>query len=377
MTLPRVRILAACVAASIAMMPPAAWADSPYPQSKVVAGVEFDWTTRVRLAPGSDNWPVTWADDDHQYSAWGDGGGFGGTNTDGRVSLGFGRIEGPRSGYKGSNLWGGKRSAHQASFPGKCYGMLSVDGDLYAAVNDCDCDAGPNRLYNSSDHAASWSAASWTIPGGGGDAAFLQFGKGYTGARDGFVYIYAPMHRWDMPGKRVWLARVPKADIMSWDAWEFYGGTSSAGPVWTSWSKREAVFEDTRVCWAVSVSYNAGLKRYLLCTTHHDPLTERGLGIFEAPEPWGPWNTVARYDTWSGPLGKGSTFFYSFSNKWTTPDGLNFVMIWTGTGDHDAWNTVEGRFRLAPADASASSSLQTPADTLPASPVVPNSHRNQ
>ena len=49
---------------------------APYPPSAVITGVTFDWSTHVRLAPGSDNWPITWADDDHQYTCWGDGGGF-------------------------------------------------------------------------------------------------------------------------------------------------------------------------------------------------------------------------------------------------------------------------------------------------------------
>ena len=39
-------------------------------------------------APGSDNWATTWADDDNQYTVWGDGGGFGGTGQVGRVLYG-------------------------------------------------------------------------------------------------------------------------------------------------------------------------------------------------------------------------------------------------------------------------------------------------
>lgn len=39
---------------------------------------------------------------------WGDGGGFGGTNTDGRSSLGVARIVGDSSNYQGFNRYGGK-----------------------------------------------------------------------------------------------------------------------------------------------------------------------------------------------------------------------------------------------------------------------------
>ncbi len=66
-------------------------AGPPYPASSVITGMSLDWSTHERFALGSDNWQLTWADDDNQYGAWGDGGGFGGSNSDGRVGLGFGR----------------------------------------------------------------------------------------------------------------------------------------------------------------------------------------------------------------------------------------------------------------------------------------------
>ncbi len=92
---------------------PASWgADAgrpgAYPPSPVIAGLSLDWSTHRRHALGSDNWQLTWADDDHQYGAWGDGGGFGGSNDEGRVGLGFARIEGDWQNYRGFNVWGGK-----------------------------------------------------------------------------------------------------------------------------------------------------------------------------------------------------------------------------------------------------------------------------
>src|SRR5262245_60691408 len=63
-------------------------AASPYPPSPVITGVTFRDETARTLAPGSDIWPLTWAADGHQYTLFGDGGGFGGDNRDGRVSLG-------------------------------------------------------------------------------------------------------------------------------------------------------------------------------------------------------------------------------------------------------------------------------------------------
>ncbi len=66
----------------------------PYPKSEYIKDIKFDWSTHRREASGSDNWQCTWADDDNIYCAFGDGGGFGGSNDLGRVSLGYSRIEG-------------------------------------------------------------------------------------------------------------------------------------------------------------------------------------------------------------------------------------------------------------------------------------------
>src|SRR6266853_1666800 len=67
---------------------------APYPPSTVVRDIHWHWDTYQTAADGSDLWPVTWGPDNNLYAAWGDGGGFGGTDTDARVSLGFARIEG-------------------------------------------------------------------------------------------------------------------------------------------------------------------------------------------------------------------------------------------------------------------------------------------
>ena len=98
----------------------------------LVDEIRFDWSTYRELAPGSDIWPLTWCEDDHQYTSWGDGGGFGGTNIDGRVSLGFARIAGSYDSMQTLNLWGGKDSLGDAEFNGKVKSILCVGGDLYA-----------------------------------------------------------------------------------------------------------------------------------------------------------------------------------------------------------------------------------------------------
>ncbi len=100
--------------------------EPPYPPSPVIAGVTWDWTMRRTAAPGSDLWPVTWGADDLLYTAWGDGGGFGGTDQDGRAAMGFARIEGPPERFVGVNINGGKyphiaRPSPITARPGACW----------------------------------------------------------------------------------------------------------------------------------------------------------------------------------------------------------------------------------------------------------------
>jgi hypothetical protein len=108
-----------------------------------------------------------------------------------------------------------------------------------------------------------------------------------------------------------------------------------------------SVFHDpSGVGWNCSVSYNPALRKYILCTEHTRSL--RGnLGIFAAPEPWGPWETI--YYQGDGQWeDAGTTFYWNFSNKWA--DGLDFVMVYTGVNDQDAWQSVAGHFGTSQAE---------------------------
>ncbi|MHC4541614.1 MAG: hypothetical protein ACYS74_17835, partial [Planctomycetota bacterium] len=63
---------------ALAALPNFALAGAPYPQSSHITGISWNMGTLRNFAPYSDNWCITWADNDHQYTSWGDGGGFGG-----------------------------------------------------------------------------------------------------------------------------------------------------------------------------------------------------------------------------------------------------------------------------------------------------------
>jgi len=333
---------------------------APFPPSPVIADMTFDGSTHRFAAPETDNWPVTWADDDSQYTAGGDGDGFEGSE---RSSLIVSRIEGEKTTYQGTDIWESARSGNGPT-DGKSYGILSVDGDLYMWVSPGSDATGYRyaKVWMSTDNGRSWTDPGWQFDGldafGGGDhgfinPTFLQFGPDYRGARDDYVYVYA--NELDYTSSlavqrsgEVSLMRVPRTQIAARSAYEFFAGLDSYGPVWrTDIRQRQPVFQDDNgVGWNLSVSYNAPLERYFLITEHTESF-ESNIGVFDAPTPWGPWTTVL-YEKWSVPgTGERSHFYWNFSNRWLSEDGKQFVLISTGIGTQDRWNSVEGRFVTA------------------------------
>ena len=65
------------------------------------------------------------------------------------------------------------------------------------------------------------------------------------------------------------------------------------------------------------------------------------LGMFEAPNPWGPWKTLY-YDRFGAGVIENSVFYYNLSNYWSHQD--EFVLVFSGIEDNDSWNAIKGRF---------------------------------
>lgn len=321
-------------------LPPTSRVNPPYPNSPIIESITWDFDNIVRKAPGSDLWPITWGPDNALYTSWGDGGGFGGTNSLGRVSLGFARIEGSSTEFKGVNLWGGKNAYNRAQFSGKSPGIISVDGTLYAWINLQNGNPPDQQLVWSDNLGETWQKANWIFPGNGPFFAnsFLNFGKDYLGARDDYVYIYGnDRSNW----RFLYLSRVLKDQVKDRNAYDFFIGLDDAGiPAWSSnINLRQPVARDPDGIGAVAIVYNPGIKRYLL-TTHHGDYTGR-FGFFDAPEPWGPWTTVAYSNDWGG-LGKvRGGMPHSFPSKWITDDGKTMWMVFSGTGEYDSFNVIK------------------------------------
>lgn len=336
-----------------------------------IVGVEFDPSSIQNTAPGngesapdSDNWAITWASNGSQYAAFGDGIGFATTNST-RASNGVARIEGGKDDYSAFDVF--KTGGNSPGWDGKSLGILSIGPELFMLRNGTGSTESAfeqTELWISTDDGFSWgyTGVDWQrteFADGKGffSPTFLQFGRGYDGARDDFVYVYGNERTetvngdvWNvqLPG-RISLLRVPKDQLEQKNAYEYFSGTV-ASPAWsTDLDERTPVFEDaSNGIMRTSVSFNAPLGQYILITQQANRFESEGyrIGIYAAPEPWGPWTRLLLADPRDvGPgLNTGEkTVYWNLSNKWLSADGRDFVMVYTGPGD-DQFGTIEGRF---------------------------------
>ena len=325
------------IAASVRTAAPRSAA--PYPPSRAIVGVS--WAPRneiVRKAKGSDNWPLTWGDDDALYTAYGDGWGFE-PKTPEKLSLGLARVTGNPPGFDGANVR--SPSAEQTGDGrkgGKASGILMVEGVLYLWVRN----TANSRLAWSQDRGKTWEWADWRFTESFGCPTFLNVGPDYRGARDGFVYVYSfDSDSAYAPSDHMVLARIPTSRVRDRSAYEFFAGLGAEGePRWSPvLADRAPVFTHPGRCYRSAITYSVGLKRYLWCQIipGKDTRFQGGFGIYDAPEPWGPWTTVFLTQQWD--VGPGETC--SLPTKWMSPDGRTAHLVFSGD---DHFSVREVRF---------------------------------
>lgn len=319
--------------------------EPPYLPSDLISEVEFAPSeTIIRLAEGSDNWPVTWADDGNLYTAYGDGWGFA-PGTDIKLSLGLARISGVPPDIQGNNIRSksGERVGEGKSGV-KASGMIFINGVWYILARNAE----NAQLVWSEDHGKTWSWADWRFETSFGCPTFLNSGRNNSNARDPYVYIYSPDESgaYKMADRMV-MARVPENKIRDWKSYEYFCGLDRGQkPLWSEdILKRKAVFQNPGKCYRSGISYNPALKRYIWCQVlplaadDKGPRFAGGLGIFEAPEPWGPWRTVYYTRKWDA--GPGESM--SIPVKWISGDGQTCYLVFSG---NDCFSVRRMEFRI-------------------------------
>lgn len=297
---------------------------APYPPSPVIQTIAFAPKEEIIPRGHGDNTPVTWADDDCIYTAFNDGYGFE-PRSPKELSAGFAKILGNPPDFRGENIPSptGEQYGSGAKGP-KTSGILMVDGVLYLWFRNVYKNS---KLAWSKDHAKTWEYG-FTFTTSFGCPTFLNFGKNYDGARDEYVYIYSQ----DGPTAYeiydgVVQARVPKTRITEREAYEFYKGVDENGR--SLWSKnineRAHAFVFPNHCQRLDVVYNSGIKRYMMAIGYNH---KGGWGIYDAPEPWGPWTTVFHSEKWDC----GDTFSYRLPSKWIGKDGKELYLVFSALG---------------------------------------------
>jgi hypothetical protein len=59
-------------------------------------------------------------------------------------------------------------------------------------------------------------------------------------------------------------------------------------------------------------------------------------------QPWGPWTVF--YNDLFFPEIEQSVFRWNFAFKWFRNGGREFTLVFSGTGENDSWNSIDGVF---------------------------------
>jgi hypothetical protein len=311
--------------------------DAPYPPSPVIAKLNWDKEVLKLKAGCGDNWPITWVNDDLQVTSYGDGDGF--SDRSPYLTIGFAKIFGDPPNHRAEDLISDGDAPMGGGPEGiKSSGMLMVDDTLYLFVRNYKPDKSEDftnsRLAWSKNYGVNWTWADWYFSDTFGCPDFIQFGKSYQNSRDEYVYIVSQANdnAYEYSPDIVML-RVPKHKVSDRRSYQFFAGLNTNGePTWSSdIEARKPIFTDPYGTQRVSITYNAGLGRYILTSTHRPPGSKAthtpALGIFDAPEPWGPWTTVYYDHYWS----EGSrTYHHKFPAKWISKDGKTMWLLFSG-----------------------------------------------
>ncbi len=192
----------------------------PYPPSPLIERIDWDTSTVRTSGKGSDQWPMTWADDGHVYAAWGDGWGWPREPDEPKRSIGVTRMTGTPPDLDGHDLWG---DGPGSGF-GKPEALIAFDGSFFMfwTRGDSKNDRDDSFPATSTDGGRTWdlgeSRAFPNLPHGFRVRGICQYGRGYRGNNDGFVYVYFGFSRAD----DLYLARVPSSNLFEPDRYEWF-----------------------------------------------------------------------------------------------------------------------------------------------------------
>lgn len=334
---------------------------------------------------------ITWAADDRQFVAVGDGIDVTGPSKStfhSRVFISEGDPPNPAiealRGYP-ETPW--RKKSDEAQFWGA--GCLALDGQVYQYLMTTnhpylrpDASFWPDfrwsgvKLIYSPDNGRSWNNQngsrpavweSWSArskdnllffeeePEAGFPApifpTFLQMGRNYELNKDGYVYVYAGNGDSEGTANQLILLRVPKARILDRQAYEFFTGMrTTAEATWTrdikqrrpvhtfprGWVSSGKIDGQIAMGWSTSVVYYEPLGVYLMAGQGTGVGADGGwygkpsyLGLWVSPTPWGPFRQIHEESAWLPANDRAARALCpQIAPKWISSDGKSFWLVW-------------------------------------------------
>jgi len=358
--------------------------DIPFEQSKELVGILFTGVhSDYRVA---DTWYPSWASNDNLYSPWTDG------QTDGMRSSSGGRNATTGQAVmigddplnlkiKALGTTTGDPHPYEGRYP--C-GSLVYNGVWYYGTY---CLGPSGRVMHdgmtwnwpvlgpipgfriSTDFGKTWTdtphtpskplfpePAKFMGPLKIGSPKFVDFGKNMEHSPDGKAYLVGygaeendPKPRYAnlswISGDQIYLTRVIPSikNINDESKYEYFAGYGNKGKALWSYD-----FEDIKPLleWnnnmgCVTITYNAPLKKYLMCVTDGWPtVAKMNSYILESEKITGPWKLV----TYMKEFGEQG-YFLNFPSKFISKDGLTLWLCYSGNFSQ-GWNNI--RFKAKP-----------------------------
>lgn len=339
-------------------------ADWPFQKSKELADIEF--SGRFANYTKADTWYPSWASDGNLYSPWTDGsiGDVKSFSGGADASTGHAKIEGENPlQLKVTNL--GVEKASPAPYEGRypCgsliydtiwyYGTYTLTGDDYGLNWPI---LGPFAGFRiSHDMGKSWKDSPVSCKPGEtlfpepkkfkgpvkiGAPHFVDFGKNMEHSPDGKAYLVGhgatendledrkANLSW-ITGDHVYLCRVtPSPDNMNnEEAYEYFAGHDSIGkPLWSmDYNLIQPMLDWDNNTGCVTMTYNAPLKKYIMCVTDGWPTVENmSTYLMESDNITGPWKMIAYMNDF-GP----QAYFVNIPSKFISEDGLTMWLCYS------------------------------------------------
>ena len=352
--------------------------DCPYPKSDTIVGAAF--TGRHAEYTGADTWYPSWAADGNLYSPWTDGNvnGLGSGSGGDDATTGHATILGDdplKLSVTNHGVFKSSPRPYEGRYP--C-GSLVYDGVWYYGTYCLHPSGGIRRddgiLYNwpwlgpfvgfrtSKDFGKTWTQTPCTPekplfgehalkgePVKIGAPHFVDFGKAMQHSPDGKAYLVAQgasdgkdrrfaYNSW-ITADQAYLTRVTPSienmnDVLKY---EFFAGNQANGEAsWThDFAKIKPIAEWRDHAGCVTMTYNAPLKKYLMCVTDGGNTVSRyDTYLLESDRITGPWKLAAYLNHFGE-----QAYFVNIPSKFIVGDGrtvwlcysANFSSGWGGT----------------------------------------------